>query len=215
MSVNRLDCLAARGCSTFCVILFFVTVLSSATASCNSHHYRKPDNTRLVYRNVVGQTSRPKQLDNDLSQRQMQSQEYENLTQQEIAIEETRNTKTEQQGVVPSLENNGNSQVVYVNLARVVSDRNDTQRVISSNQQLIKLEGQIACGETNRNGNPSSNPTNDPLQNRIVGGNKADPGEFPYQVRLNIRSRRGSSLCGGVIIDKRHILTAAHCMTTW
>jgi hypothetical protein len=118
------------------------------------------------------------------------------------------------QRIVPSLETNGNSQVVYVNLARVVSDKNDTERTIS--RQPIKQEGQIGCGETNRNGVPSFMQTNnETLQNRIVGGNKAEPGEFPYQVRLNIRSRRGSSLCGGVIIDKRHILTAAHCITTW
>lgn len=219
MSVNKLYSCGARGSGAFCPILLIVTVLCSGIVSCNSHHYKQPTtNTRLVHnsRNVVGQGSHPKLEDSDLSQRQMKNDEYEQLTQQEeVALDETRATATGQQRVVPSLENNGNSQVVYVNLARVVSDRNDTQRVISSHQQLIKQEGQISCGETNRNGNPSSNPTNDPLQNRIVGGNKADPGEFPYQVRLNIRSRRGSSLCGGVIIDKRHILTAAHCMTTW
>lgn len=119
--------------------------------------------------------------------------------------------------MVPSSETNGNSQVVFVNLARVVNDnKNETERVINSQRQPIKIDGQITCGETNRNGIPSNVGTqNETLQNRIVGGNKAEPGEFPYQVRLNIRSRRGSSLCGGVIIDKRHILTAAHCMTTW
>lgn len=121
----------------------------------------------------------------------------------------------EHERIVPSMETNGNSQVVYVNLARVVSDKNDTTRHI--NPQPIKEGTQIGCGETNRNGRPSSLPSNDTLDklNRIVGGNKAEPGEFPYQVRLNIRSRRGSSLCGGVIIDKRHMLTAAHCVTTW
>ena len=124
--------------------------------------------------------------------------------------------REEHERIVPSLETNGNSQVVYVNLARVVSDnKTEVERVIGGSRQPIKQEGQIGCGETNRNGVPSNVPTDETLQNRIVGGNKAEPGEFPYQVRLNIRSRRGSSLCGGVIIDKRHILTAAHCMTTW
>lgn len=94
--------------------------------------------------------------------------------------------------------------------------KNETTRQVDNNEQLIKVDGQIACGETNRNGKPSMDNLNpDPIQNRIVGGTKAEPGEFPFQVRLNIRSRRGSSLCGGVIIDQRHILTAAHCMTTW
>lgn len=133
--------------------------------------------------------------------------------------------------VFPSKESDANSEVVYVNLARVVNDGSAVARPSSagsaaangsSGEQLIKRDYQIPCGETNRNGRPSldssqfdslSNPQR--LDDRIVGGNKADPGEFPFQVRLNIRSRRGSSLCGGVIIDKRHILTAAHCMTTW
>ena len=156
-----------------------------------------------------------------VGQQQIVQEEYENLGQleeesgkgTEIAAS---NEKERQQKVVPSRETDGNSQIVYVNLARVVSDKNDTARAVSTNQQLIKQDGQIACGETNRNGHPSTSSSNElPLNNRIVGGNKAEPGEFPYQVRLNIRSRRGSSLCGGVIIDQRHILTAAHCMTTW
>lgn len=119
--------------------------------------------------------------------------------------------------VMPNHETDGNSQLVFVNLTRVINETNktDTPRVVSSNPTLIKQDAQIACGETNRNGIPSGAPSTESLQNRIVGGTKAEPGEFPYQVRLNIRSRRGSSLCGGVIIDQRHILTAAHCMTTW
>jgi len=167
----------------------------------------------------------------------MKTQEYESLAFEEQQAQNSDNEPQDSsstggttkggkddslnQKVVPSGETNGNSQVVYVNLARVVSDDKNTTRVISSSpNQLIKGGEQIACGETNRNGRPSSSDGKDEnfeeiLANRIVGGNKAEPGEFPYQVRLNIRSRRGSSLCGGVIIDKRHILTAAHCMTTW
>lgn len=119
----------------------------------------------------------------------------------------------------PSSDTDGNSQVVYVNFTRVVNDgngRNETTRLVNDNERLIKRDVQIVCGETNRNGKASmDNLSSDSISNRIVGGSKAEPGEFPYQVRLNIRSRRGSSLCGGVIMDKRHILTAAHCVTTW
>lgn len=127
--------------------------------------------------------------------------------------------------IIPNGEFDANSQVVYVNFGRVINEQQtNTTRLVgtNNNQGLIKRDGQILCGETNRNGKSSldGSSTNglingDLLQNRIVGGNKAEPGEFPYQVRLNIRSRRGTSLCGGVIIDKRHILTAAHCVTTW
>lgn len=128
----------------------------------------------------------------------------------------TTNTSTSN-SVTPNHETDSNSQLVFVNLTRVIIETNktDTPRVVSSKPTLIKQDAQIACGETNRNGIPSGSPSSESLQNRIVGGTKAEPGEFPYQVRLNIRSRRGSSLCGGVIIDQRHILTAAHCMTTW
>lgn len=152
-------------------------------------------------------------------QKPLTRDEYENLAKEEVqAIKSNQKSIRQTEAVVPSTDTNGNSQVVFVNLERVVNDggKNDSIRQIGSNEQLIKQDGQIACGETNRNGKPSMDaPAPEALPNRIVGGTKAEPGEFPFQVRLNIRSRRGSSLCGGVIIDQRHILTAAHCMTTW
>lgn len=148
-------------------------------------------------------------------QEQMKNDDYEKLTEEEEKNIRDVNLGGKTRLVIPSKETNSNSQVVYVNLDRVIGDKNETT-VVVDNGRLIKQDSQIACGETNRNGLPSMNPaTSETIQNRIVGGNKAEPGEFPYQVRLNIRSRRGSSLCGGVIIDQRHILTAAHCMTTW
>ncbi|KAJ5367040.1 trypsin-like cysteine/serine peptidase domain-containing protein [Penicillium brevicompactum] len=42
----------------------------------------------------------------------------------------------------------------------------------------------------------------------IVGGSTAATGEFPYQVSIQTTSHK----CGGSIIDKDHILTAAHCV---
>jgi trypsin len=43
---------------------------------------------------------------------------------------------------------------------------------------------------------------------RIVGGEKADIKQHPWQVALTI----GGSLCGGSIIAQKWVLTAAHCV---
>ncbi|KAF2889807.1 hypothetical protein ILUMI_16366, partial [Ignelater luminosus] len=45
---------------------------------------------------------------------------------------------------------------------------------------------------------------------RIVGGENANPGQFPYIVSL--QSTSGSHSCGGSIINADTIVTAAHCI---
>lgn len=46
-------------------------------------------------------------------------------------------------------------------------------------------------------------------QERIVGGQNADPNEWPWVVVI---FNSGRQLCGGSLIDESHILTAAHCV---
>lgn len=46
-------------------------------------------------------------------------------------------------------------------------------------------------------------------QERIVGGQNADLGEWPWIAAL---FNTGRQFCGGSLIDDRHILTAAHCV---
>jgi len=44
---------------------------------------------------------------------------------------------------------------------------------------------------------------------QIIGGSNAPLGKFPHHVALKYE---GNFLCGGSIIDKRYVLTAAHCV---
>ncbi|KAJ8665277.1 hypothetical protein QAD02_006939 [Eretmocerus hayati] len=49
---------------------------------------------------------------------------------------------------------------------------------------------------------------------RITDGESAEPGQFPYQVSIELGLPPlipFSHSCGGSIIDERHVLTAAHC----
>lgn len=50
----------------------------------------------------------------------------------------------------------------------------------------------------------------------IVGGQEADPGEWPWQVALVSKSSDpfNGQFCGGALISERWVLTAAHCVDT-
>ena len=50
----------------------------------------------------------------------------------------------------------------------------------------------------------------------IRGGKNAKHGEFPYMALLGFNSVAGRGIifqCGGSVINKWFVLTAAHCMT--
>ncbi|KAI1921067.1 hypothetical protein LOZ12_001132 [Ophidiomyces ophidiicola] len=50
-----------------------------------------------------------------------------------------------------------------------------------------------------------------PLAKRIINGSPATLGQFPSLVSI---SRDGRHTCGGVLLDSRNVLTAAHCFAS-
>jgi trypsin len=50
-----------------------------------------------------------------------------------------------------------------------------------------------------------------PFGRRIVGGERTDIKQHPWQVALNVKIDGETYLCGGSIIAQRWVLTAAHC----
>ncbi|CAJ1063587.1 LOW QUALITY PROTEIN: coagulation factor IX-like [Xyrichtys novacula] len=53
------------------------------------------------------------------------------------------------------------------------------------------------------------------VEERIVGGDEAKPGEIPWQVALMYRSPahdRAQPFCGGALLSELWVITAAHCL---
>ena len=60
-------------------------------------------------------------------------------------------------------------------------------------------------------GTPDLTVPSDPHIAAIIGGEEAEPGEFPFQVALVTAASR-VQFCGGTFIDGDWVMTAAHCV---
>uniref|UniRef100_A0A182UE29 Peptidase S1 domain-containing protein n=1 Tax=Anopheles melas TaxID=34690 RepID=A0A182UE29_9DIPT len=49
---------------------------------------------------------------------------------------------------------------------------------------------------------------------RITNGQEATPGQFPFQIALISEFASGNGLCGGSVLTRNFILTAAHCVVS-
>ena len=69
---------------------------------------------------------------------------------------------------------------------------------------------ELTIGWTNTSPGRPPDPF-EPAIAAIIGGEEAEPGEFPFQVALVTSSNR-FQFCGGTFIDGDWVLTAAHCV---
>ncbi|CAO1407614.1 unnamed protein product [Diamesa tonsa] len=51
-----------------------------------------------------------------------------------------------------------------------------------------------------------------PVNGKIWNGQRAQPGQFPYQAWLIVQTKRGTSVCSGSLVTDRFILGCAHCI---
>ncbi|XP_022909704.1 CLIP domain-containing serine protease HP8 [Onthophagus taurus] len=104
----------------------------------------------------------------------------------------------------------------------------DTEYLKKAGCGFEGLTSKVCCSLRQQPPTSTSNPrnyqSNDDLlpdtstcgvdnQNRILGGSIADLEEYPWMALIEYKTKSGSGFyCGGVLINDRYVLTAAHCV---
>jgi secreted trypsin-like serine protease len=47
---------------------------------------------------------------------------------------------------------------------------------------------------------------------RIIGGNAARAGQFPFAAAISVQTANSKFFCGGSLLTQKHVLTAGHCV---
>ncbi|KAG1673804.1 Cytochrome c oxidase assembly protein COX18, mitochondrial [Nymphon striatum] len=86
---------------------------------------------------------------------------------------------------------------------------------MEATQQLLRNHSEeFVIVSTSANGPPPYDTDSSPA--RILGGVTARVGSYPWQADIRVRTKsRSLHWCGGAIISKMFVLTAAHCMKTY
>jgi secreted trypsin-like serine protease len=50
------------------------------------------------------------------------------------------------------------------------------------------------------------------LGGRIIGGNAARAGQFPFAAAISVQTANSKFFCGGSLLTQKHVLTAGHCV---
>ncbi|CAH1239262.1 ANGPTL1 [Branchiostoma lanceolatum] len=109
------------------------------------------------------------------------------------------------------LQNRGD--LVLTSVTRADSGRYTCTAGRNGDTQTIQAEATLAVVDVDIDGvcgRPVHAAGPDGL---IVGGAEAEPGEFPWQAMLwDTRPTRNRFFCSGILINKRWVITAAHCI---